>query len=190
LRGGGSYDSFHGNVAINVVANAFVGNAAFVVVLADTKIPGDPSPASTASNYVSADNYFNPSTNAPLLYSMTGATTSGALTSRPSLPWNMPNLIPVAYQVTTLRVNQLAARMLPYAGAPNRTALDQQRIDEVAAQLHTHSAFALDQFEGRMRMSRHLRDVKLFARSPHAPGASVPMNVTESGGLERRPRRP
>jgi hypothetical protein len=44
-------------------------------------------------------------------------------------------MIPLAYQVTTLPINQLATQMLPYIGAPNRTALDQQRINEVAAQL-------------------------------------------------------
>jgi pectate lyase len=135
LRLAGSADAFHGDVTINVVANAFLGNRGNIMVLTDSSIPGDPFPASSAGNYVSADNYFNPPSNAPLLFSMIGATTTGATTSTPSLPWNSPNMIPLAYQVTTLPVNQLATQMLPYIGAPNRTALDQQRINEVAAQL-------------------------------------------------------
>jgi hypothetical protein len=135
LRLAASADTFHGNVTVNLVANAFLGNRGTVVILTDTGIPGDASPASSEGNYVSADNYFNPSTNAPRLLSMTGVSTTGAAISTPSLPWNAPNTIPPAYQVTTLAVNQLAAQMLPYVGAPNRTALDQQRINEVAAQL-------------------------------------------------------
>jgi len=140
LRFAAQVDPYHGNVKANVVASAFLGNAANIVILADTKISGDLSPASTAGNYVSADNYFNPSTNAPVLFEMIGASMNDALTSRPSLPWNTPNTIPLAYQVTTLPVDQLATQMLPYVGAPNRTALDQQRINEVAAQLPGSSA--------------------------------------------------
>jgi hypothetical protein len=135
LRLAASADTFHGDVTVNVVANAFLGDRANIVIFTDTSIPGDPSPASNAGNYVSADNYFNPSTNAPLLFNMGGASSTGATTFTPSLPWNVPNAIPLAYQVTTLTVNQLAAAMLPYVGAPNRTALDQQRINEAAAQL-------------------------------------------------------
>lgn len=129
-RIGASRDPFSGNVTVNVVANAFLGNAGNIVILTDTSIPGDTAPASTAGNYVSADNYFNPPTNAPVVVSMN----SGAQ-SRPSLPWNKPNAIPAGYQITTLAVSQLKSQMLPYVGAPNRTALDQQRLNEVAAQL-------------------------------------------------------
>ena len=134
-RFGASGDPFSGNVSINVVANAFLGNAGNIVILTDTSVPGDTAPASNAGNYVSADNYFNPSTNAPVVVSMN----SGAQ-SRPSLPWNTPNAIPAGYQITTLPVTQLKSQMLPYVGAPNRTALDQQRLNEVAAELPGASA--------------------------------------------------
>jgi pectate lyase len=134
-RFGASGDPFSGNVTVNVVANAFLGNAGNIVILTDTSISGDIAPASNAGNYVSADNYFNPATNAPVLISMN----SGAQ-SRPSLPWNTPNAIPTGYQITTLPVTQLKSQMLPYVGAPSRTALDQQRLNEVAAQLPGASA--------------------------------------------------
>lgn len=140
LRGGASNDPYFGNVKMNVVANAFLGTAGSVVILADTLIPGDGAPASTGGNYISADNYFNPATNAPALISMRSAGTNDGVLSRPSLPWNTPNAIPAAYQITTLPVTQLKSQMLPYVGAPNRTGLNQQRINEVAAQLPGSSA--------------------------------------------------
>jgi hypothetical protein len=140
LRFGASGDPYFGNVRMNVVANAFLGNAGTIVILADALIPGDTSPASTAGNYISADNYFNPAANAPTLISMRSAGTNDGTVSRPALPWNTPNTIPDAYQITTLAAGQLKSVMLPYVGAPNRTALDQQRINEVAAQLPGSSA--------------------------------------------------
>jgi hypothetical protein len=66
---------------------------------------------------------------------MRSAGTNDGILSRPSLPWNTPNTIPAGYQITTLPVTQLKSQMLPYVGAPNRTGLNQQRINEVAAQL-------------------------------------------------------
>jgi hypothetical protein len=136
LRVGASGDTYYGNVIMNVEGNAFLGNAATVLILADTAIPGDAAPASTAKNYIAADNYFQVTTSRPNLVAMSGASTTGASSSSPALPWNTQNAISSSYQVTTrVAVSAMATQMLPYIGAPNRTALDQQRISEAAAQL-------------------------------------------------------
>jgi pectate lyase len=100
-----------GNVVGNFVASAFVGYGAWFDVIVD---PG----ASLAGVYIDeAGNYYSPSTH-----------------GYPS-PKATPNPIPVEFQVTTYTVNELKSKLLPVVGAPNRTVLDQQRIDDVAAVL-------------------------------------------------------
>jgi hypothetical protein len=136
LRVGASGDTFHGDVLANLEANAFLGNAASVVILADTAIPGDGSPASTAGIYIAADNFFEGDPNLPVLYALVGDDTTGAAVSNPALPWHSRNVVAAPYGVATrLAVGQMSADLLPYVGAPNRTVLDQQRLDEVAARL-------------------------------------------------------
>lgn len=109
-RAGSPADGSWGNVSINVVANAFLGGRGTIEVMTDLG-------ASAAGVYIGPDNYCEPSSNC-------------VASPRPT-----PNTIPSAYQVTVLPIDQLKAQMLPYVGAPNRTALDQQRVDEVAAVL-------------------------------------------------------
>jgi pectate lyase len=109
-RSGSPADGSWGNVSINVVANAFLGDRGTIEVITDLG-------ASDAGVYIGPGNYCAPSSNC-------------AASPRPT-----PNTIPSAYQVIALPINQLKTQMLPYVGAPNRTALDQQRVDEVAAVL-------------------------------------------------------
>jgi pectate lyase len=135
LRRGESADPYHGNVIINIEGNAFLGDAGTLIILADAKVPGDGAPASTASNYIAADNYFQASVNRPVLYALVAAGLRGATRSDFALPWNSQNAIPTIYKVTKMAVRDMKTGMLPYIGAPNRTLLDRQRLDEVAAEL-------------------------------------------------------
>jgi pectate lyase len=99
-----------GNVTINVTANAHMGNRGLIDLITD-------SGASAAGVFIGSDNFCSPPSNCP------------------ASPRTTPNAVPTASAVTTLTVDQFASQMLPYVGAPNRTALDQQRLDEVAAAL-------------------------------------------------------
>ncbi len=105
----GSSDS-PGNVTINVTANAHLGDHGFIDLKTD-------SGASAGGVYIGLDNYCSPSSNCP------------------ASPRATPNAVPAANAVTTLTTDQLKSQMLPYVGAPNLTALDQQRLGEVAAAL-------------------------------------------------------
>src|SRR5262245_3308910 len=105
----GSSDS-PGNVTINVSASAFLGNRGTITLMTD-------SGASASGVYVGSNNSCSPTSNCP------------------ASPRATPNAIPAGYAVTTLGIDQLRSQVLPYIGAPNRTALDQQRVDAVAAQL-------------------------------------------------------
>lgn len=98
-----------GNVVANLINNAYVGAGTQV------ELRTDPGPGTNANVHIGG-NYCNP-------------------TQCPASPRPTPNAIPVANAVITLETNQIATQVLPYVGAPNRTALDQQRIDAVAAVL-------------------------------------------------------
>lgn len=97
-----------GNVTINVVNNAHLGNRGGIQITTE-------SGASAAGVYLGG-NHCVPASNCR------------------TSPRATPNPVPVDYEVTTLAVGQIRA-MLPYVGAPNRTAVDQQRLDELAALL-------------------------------------------------------
>jgi hypothetical protein len=129
-RAGGpdSGDSWAGSSTVNVVANAWLGDRGFIEVRTD-------SGASEAKIYIGADNYFDRLSNNPDSYHHYVGSPTALPPGTITLPWNVPNPIPTTYQVTTLPVSQLKSQVLPYVGAPNRTALDQQRVDEVAAAL-------------------------------------------------------
>ncbi len=119
-------DSTSGNVIANVVANAFLGDRALLEVRTDTG-------ASEAGIYIGADNLWSAAGASPDSNHYQGSSDVSA-PGTIGLPWHTPNVIPAQYQVTTLPVGQLA-QLLPNVGAPNRTSLDQQRLDEVAAVL-------------------------------------------------------
>ncbi len=97
-----------GNVVGNFVNNATIGDGAGWDIIVD-------SGASLDGVYIA------------------GTLCGGGVTC-PSFPSATPYPIPSGFQITTLQANQLAS-MLPYVGAPNRTPLDQQRLDDVAAVL-------------------------------------------------------
>jgi hypothetical protein len=99
-----------GNVIANLVNNAYIDATAAIELLTG------PGGGSNAGTYIGG-NYCSPASNCP------------------ASPKTAPNPIPAAYAVTTLATDQLRSRVLPYVGSPNRTPLDQQRIDNVAAVL-------------------------------------------------------
>jgi hypothetical protein len=98
-----------GNATVNVVGGAHLGAAGGIALRTDQG-------ASAAGIYL-AGNYCLPASNCP------------------ASPRASPNVVPPAYAVTTLPVDRLKQDMLPHVGAPNRTALDQQRLADVAALL-------------------------------------------------------
>jgi pectate lyase len=136
-RGGAAYDPYYGQATINIEGNAFLGTGGSVLLLVDSDIPGDPAPAGISAIYVSADNYFQGAQNRPELRRLTRYDSQhDYISSNPSIPLNTQNSIPTQYQVATrTAVTNMASQMLPYIGAPNRTALDTQRINEVASRL-------------------------------------------------------
>ncbi len=136
-RLGASGDPYYGEATINVEGSAFLGTGGSVLLLMDSDIPGDPAPAGISTIYVSADNYFKAAPNRPELRRITRYDSQhGYISSNPSIPLNSKNSIPTQYQVVArTAVTNMVSQMLPYVGAPNRTALDTQRINEVAAQL-------------------------------------------------------
>lgn len=97
-----------GNVTINVVGNVFLGDRGNIDLTTD-------SGASASGVHIGAN-----------LCAQGGCPTS---------PRATPNAVPSGFAVTTLGVGQLRTQMLPYIGAPNRTALDIQRLDEVGSAL-------------------------------------------------------
>ncbi len=120
-----SGDTTSGNVTANVVGNVFLGNAASLEVRTDTG-------ASEAGIFIGSDNVWSdPGANPDHNHFQASRNPSAPGTI--ALPWHSANAIPPQYQITVLPVSQLAAQLLPYVGAPNRTALDQQRLNDVAA---------------------------------------------------------
>lgn len=109
FRCGGPASDSPGNQAANVVSSAYVGAAAGLGFMDDG--------CSDYSGLYLAGNYCSPASNCA------------------ASPKTTPNAIPATYAVTTLPVDQLKTEMLPYVGSPNRSALDQQRLDAVAAAL-------------------------------------------------------
>ncbi|MFO0572082.1 MAG: hypothetical protein U0263_41045 [Polyangiaceae bacterium] len=99
-----------GDVTANLVNNAYLGDGAQIDLLTG------PGGGSNAGVFI-AGNLCVPASNCP-------ASPAGAA-----------NAIPAAYAVTALGTAELEPMLLPYVGAPNRTPLDQQYIDEVAAAL-------------------------------------------------------
>lgn len=99
-----------GDVIANLVNNAYIGAGAHIELLTG------PGGGSNANTYIKG-NHCVPASNCPVSQRAT------------------PTLVPATYAVTTLALTQLVSQMLPYVGAPNRTALDQRHLDEVAAVL-------------------------------------------------------
>jgi hypothetical protein len=95
---------------LDFVNNAYIDPAAAIELLTG------PGGGSNAGTYIGG-NYCLPASNCP------------------ASPKATPSTIPAAYAVTTLATDQLKSQLLPYVGSPNRTQLDQQRIDGVAAVL-------------------------------------------------------
>jgi pectate lyase len=103
-----------GNVIANLVNNAYIDPSAAIELLIG------PGGGSNAGTYIGG-NYCSPVSNCP------------------ASPKAAPNEIPAASAVTTLATDRLRSQLLPYVGSPNRTPLDQQRIDDVAAVLPGNS---------------------------------------------------
>jgi hypothetical protein len=94
----------------NLVNNAYLG------VGTQMELPTGPGGGSNANAYING-NLCAPSSNCQ------------------ASPRAMPSVVPAAYVVTTLVPGQLASQVIPFVGAPNRTPLDQQRLDELGASL-------------------------------------------------------
>ena len=99
-----------GDVVANLINNAYIGAGTQMELLTG------PGAGSNANAYIHG-NLCVPSSNCQ------------------ASPRATPNVVPAAYALTTLEPGQLASQMLPFVGAPNRTPLDQQRLDEVASAL-------------------------------------------------------
>jgi pectate lyase len=69
------------------------------------------------------------------VYIDTGGSTCSPVSNCADSPRTTPNDIPADFAMTTLPVARLETELLPVVGAPNRTELDQQRIDDVASAL-------------------------------------------------------
>jgi hypothetical protein len=106
-----------GDVVANLVNNAYIGAGTQIELLTG------PGGGSNASAHIKG-NLCMPSSNCP------------------ASPRVTPNPLPGAYTVTTLAPSQLL-QMLPYVGAPNRTPLDQQRLDEVTNALKGSTTWSL-----------------------------------------------
>ncbi len=119
-------DSTAGNITANVVANAFIGDRAVLEVRTDDG-------ASEAGIYISADNVWTSAGTTPDSNHYQ-ASRKPSSPGTVALPWHAPNAVPAQYQVTVLRVSQLASTF-PMVGAPNRAGNDQTRLNEVAAAL-------------------------------------------------------
>src|SRR5262245_33252792 len=137
-----------GNVVVNVTANAFLGDRAFIQLITDAG-------ASAAGVFIGASNYCRPTTNCP------------------ASPRAIPTTIPAGYAVTTLRVDQLRSQLLPSVGAPNRTALDQQRINAVAALLPTARLHPGD----RVKVINGAHNVR------SAPNSTLPYRTLPQGSV-------
>ncbi len=98
-----------GNVIANFVANAYLGDGAQFELLTD--------PGGSNADVFLGDNLCEPAANCP------------------ASPRASANPVPAEYAVTTLTPAELDTELLPFVGAPNRTAVDQQHIDDVAAAL-------------------------------------------------------
>jgi hypothetical protein len=99
-----------GEVIANLFRNAYVGSGAQIELLTD------PGGGSNGGVYI-GENLCSPTTNCA------------------QSPASQSNAIPGSYAVTALEPDSLKAELLPYVGAPNRTTVDQQLIDEVATVL-------------------------------------------------------
>ena len=108
LWNGNSNSDSPGNVTGNFRSNAWIDPHGELEILTD---PG----ASAAGIYL-ADNYCKPG-------------------PCPASPASAPLAVPAANVITPTAPAFMRTQMLPTVGSPNRTALDQTRIDEVAAAL-------------------------------------------------------
>jgi len=129
-------DPTYGNVTANILGNAWLGDRGWIEVRLDFQ--------ASLPLYIDNTNYFDRAGNKPGTHYFEG--TSGhpyaddaVPVSNPSLstfPYGTLNTVPTAYQVSQrFAPSEMATGMLPHVGAPNRTALDTQRLNELAAQL-------------------------------------------------------